>query len=291
MSEPLSLIEFIRELLENSSLQEQFKQEPAVALHAVGLGHIDAHDVHDALTLVNDDSQHADFTHAYLGGAGSGAHSSVVAPAVHGHESAAAYVHRYVTNTFVDDRRTTVAHPVGQHVDTRGADFDQDIDVHSTTASGDGTVATGHDLDDSTITTGAGDQIGSGDVSGDGNVVGDGDGNSVATGSHDTTAFGEGNATGTDVSGDARIGDGAAFASGGDAAVTSTDDSVHDSGNSSTDDSTHGSSNDYSNNAVTHSDNDTTDSGVHHTSIIETETDMDDVDNDRSDSSLHLHTH
>ena len=103
------------------------------------------------------------------------------------------YLNTYVTNNYIDDRDTTVDNSVNQQIDTHGGNFDQDIDVHSTVASGDGAVAAGGDIDHSTITTGDHNQVGDGNVAGNGNVVGDH--NQAVTGDRDTTSFGHGDAT------------------------------------------------------------------------------------------------
>lgn len=292
MSEHLSLIEFIRELLTSSDLQDQFTADPGRALDAVGLAHIDAADVHDALTLVNDDSRHADFSRHYdTGWNGVSASALAVAPAPtpHVHESAAEYVHRYVTNTHVEDRDTVVDHSVSQRVDTHGGDFDQDIDVHSTTASGAGAVVASRGIDGSTVTTGHDDQVGNGNLRGAGDVVGDG--NDAATGSHGTSAFGQGNASGSEVSGDLHVGDGAAFASGARATVDNSDNSMHDVGNTPTDESVHDAHNDQSDHSVSHSDNSETDTSTNHSGNTDTHTELDNVGNDQTDNSVHMHVH
>jgi hypothetical protein len=167
------------------------------------------------------------------------------------HEAAAQYLNAYVTNNYIDDRDTIVDNSVNQQIDTGGGDFDQDIDIDSTTASGDGAVAAGDDIENSTVTTGDDNQVGNGNVEGDGNVVGTG--NQAVTGDHNTTSFGEGDATSTTVGGSVHVGAGGAFGSGGDVTVDNSDNSVHDSGNTFTDNSINDSFNDSSDHSIDHS--------------------------------------
>jgi hypothetical protein len=104
-----------------------------------------------------------------------------------------------------------------------GGDFHQVIDNDPVVASGHGSVASGGDIRDSTIT------------SGHGNVVGDH--NQAVTGDHNTTAFGSGDATNANL-GHTNVGDGGAISIGGDAHGSNTDNdtntSVHNSGSGST---------------------------------------------------------
>jgi hypothetical protein len=295
MSDQMTLMEFFQELLTNAGFRGWVAAEPEQALHEVGLSGVSPQDVHDALTLVHDDSQDADFSRNYDtgdNGIGGGGHEGGAehhsAPAPHGHESAAEYVNRYITNNYVDDRDTVVDNSTNQQVDTGGGDFDQDIDVHSVTASGDGAVAAGGDIDGSTITTGHDNQVGDGNVKGDGNVVGDG--NHAVTGSDNTTSFGSGNATSTDVQGDVNVGDGAAFASGGSAAVNNSDNSQHDSGNTWTDNSTNDSFKDSSDHSVSDSHNSDLDLSAHDSYNDSSHTDTTTKIHDESDNST-VHDH
>jgi hypothetical protein len=283
----MTLMEFIHELLTNADFRNWFAAEPEQTLHEVGLSDVTPHDMQDALTLVNDNSQSADFSRHYdtggdkIGGSHGGGDS---APAPHGHESAAEYVNRYITNNYVDDRDTTVDNSTNQQIDTHGGDFDQDIDVHSVVASGDGAVAAGGDIDGSTITTGNDNQVGDGNVKGEGNVVGDG--NHAVTGDGNTTAFGNGNATSTDVHGDVNVGDGAAFASGGSAAVNNSDNSQHDSNNSWTDNSTNDSFKDSSDHSVHDSNNSSLDLSTDHSNNDHSEHTSTTTVHDESDHSV-----
>ncbi|OJY40690.1 hypothetical protein [Pseudonocardia sp. 73-21] len=268
MAESMSLMEFLRQLTSNTGLRDWFTHDPQAALHEYGLDHLSPADVHDALVLV-EDNQTADFSRDY-----STSHNAIhlPPPPVHhdyatpaeSHHAAMQYLNSYVTSNYVDDRHTTVDNSTNQQIDTHGGDFDQDIDVHSTVASGDGAVAAGGDIRDSTVTTGDHNQVGAGNVSGNGDVVGDR--NLAVTGDHDTTAFGSGNAAGTTVGHDLTVGDGGAFASGGSAAVDNSDHSLHGVGNTWTDNSTHGSFNDSSDHSVHDSGNVGVDASTHDSS-------------------------
>ncbi len=297
MADNISLLEFVRELLSNAGLRDLFAKDPEAALHSRGLDNIDAHDVRDALTLVSDDHQEADFSRHYDtgdnhigGGSAAAPHFSAPehhsAPEPHGHESAAEYVSRYITNNYVDDRDTIVDHSINQQVDTGGGNFDQDIDVHSVTASGDGAVAAGGDIRDSTVTTGNGNQVGDGNVHGDGNVVGAG--NQAVTGNGNTTAFGDGNATSTAVHGDVTVGDGGAFASGGSASVDNSDNSLHNVGNTHVDNSVNDSFKDSSDHSVDHSFNTDVNASTHDSFNDNSEHTTSHSLNDESDNSTHV---
>lgn len=51
---PLSLMEFVHELVADAGLRAQFAGDPRATLHAHGLGDLSPADVHDALVLVQD---------------------------------------------------------------------------------------------------------------------------------------------------------------------------------------------------------------------------------------------
>jgi hypothetical protein len=295
MAESLSLLEFLKELLTNVQLRDYFAEDPQGALHEYGLDDLSPADVHDALVLA-EDNQTADFSRNYDTGHNSvqftppppPAHHSYATPA-ESHEAAVQYLNNYVTNNYVDDRDTTVDNSINQQIDTHGGDFDQDIDVHSTVASGDGAVAAGDDISGSTITTGDDNQVGDGNIRGDGNVVGDG--NHAVTGSDNTTAFGNGNATSTDVGGDVNVGEGGAFASGGSAAVDNSDNSRHDVGNDNSDHSVNDSFKDQSDHSVHDSGNTSLDQSEHGSNNTDTETHVTDSNNFEPDNSTETHIH
>jgi hypothetical protein len=287
MTASTSLIQMILQLLSNPSELAAFKDDPEGYLDACGAGDVTPADIHDALVLADD--QDGDFSRHYDTG-GNHIQLPPAPPVPHPHpgesehEAAVRYLNTYVTNNYIDDRDTIVDNSVNQQIDTGGGDFDQDIDVHSVVASGDGAVAAGDDIRDSTITTGDDNQVGDGNVSGDRNVVGDG--NQAVTGDGNTTAFGSGNATSTDIGGDLKIGDGGAFASGGNATVDNSDNSLTNVGNTSTDNSINDSFQDSSDHSVDDSGNTSVDLSVNDSGNDNSETHAHDSFNDESDNSV-----
>jgi len=256
MAATLSIMEFIRELLFNDDLRQDFSQDPQGTLADHGLSDLSPEDVHDALVLV-EDNQTADFSRDY--NVGNTATFTPPPPVHHTagadtHQEAINYLNNYVTNNFITDNS------INQQIDTDGGDFNQDLDVHNATANGAGAVAVGGDVDDSPITTGDGNTVGDGNVRGDGNIVGDdndgnftgrgdgnvvGDDNQAVTGDGNTTGFGSGDVTSVDVDGDLSADDGSSIAIGGNSSVdnSETDNSTNDSFNSETDNSTNDSFN------------------------------------------------
>jgi len=270
MAETMSLMDFLRNLLTDSGLRDQFAANPQGALAEHGLSNLSPADVHDALVLCQD-TQTADFHRSYDTGHNSIANSVVASPPplphhdytspATSHQAAVDYLNNYVTNNYIDNRSTTVDNSTNQQIDTHGGNFDQNIDVHSTVASGDGAVAAGGSINHSTVTTGHDNQIGDGNVRGNGNVVGDH--NQAVTGSHDTTSFGSGAATTTDVGGNVNVGAGGAFGSGGAATVNNSDHSLHNVGNTATDNSINGSFHNSSDHSVHDSGNTHLDASTH----------------------------
>jgi hypothetical protein len=215
MASPQTLIELLLSLLNDPEAAEAFKADPAAYIEGCGLTEFTAEDVHDAALLVQDDDD-SDFERNHNTG---GNHHHTPPPPPHkephesDHEHAVKYLNTYVTNNWIDDRDTIVDNSINQDIDTGGGDFDQEIDIDAVTASGDGAVAAGGDIEDSTITTG------------NGNVVGDN--NNVVDGDDNTTAFGNGNANSASFE-DVSVDEGGALAVGG-AATGSYD--VDNSGN------------------------------------------------------------
>jgi hypothetical protein len=287
MAEPLSLLEFIRQLLTDGDLRELFGENPEAVMADYGLANLSPDDVCDALVLAQD-NQTADFSRNYDTG------HNVIAPPpppphhdysspAESHAAAVEYLSTYVTNNYVDDRDTIVDNSVNQQIDTGGGDFDQDIDIDAVTASGDGAVAAGGDIEDSTITTGDGNQVGDGNVMGDGNVVGDD--NQAVTGDGNTTAFGGGDATSTEVGGSVSVGAGGAFGSGGDVTVDNSDNSLENVGNTSTDNSINDSFQDSSDNSTNDSGNLDVDASTNDSNNDNSQTTFEDSLNDESDNS------
>ena len=253
MSLQTTLIEFIKQLLgtgsESIQLRDYFAKDPQGALNEYGLGHLTPEDVHDAMVLVQDNDtvsfdRHYD-TGAHFGSTSNWLGTAAAPPASEWHQPGrdgghdghrgwdgggkhhdpAEHVREHVTNNYVtnnyDDRDTIVDNSVNQNIDTHGGNVHQSFDNNSVTASGDGSVAAGHDISGSTVTTG------------DDNVVGQG--NNVVKGDGNTTAFGSGSAAKVDhVSAD----NGGAVSVGGDAEGSSSTsgsfNDVHDETNTNT---------------------------------------------------------
>ncbi|WP_219413874.1 IniB N-terminal domain-containing protein [Pseudonocardia nigra] len=68
MAQPLSLLEFLRALLDTDDLRADFAADPTGTLAAHGLGELSPADVHDALVLA-EDSRTVDFGRDHLTGA------------------------------------------------------------------------------------------------------------------------------------------------------------------------------------------------------------------------------
>jgi len=209
-----NLIELILRLLKDPAALAEFQADPDAVLAACGASGATVEDVHDALVLSDDKDDRDDRDD------NGGHHNHHVPPPPHprpgesDHDATVRYIKEYVTNNYVDDRDTSVDNSVNQQIDTGGGDVDQIIRTTSSTASGDGAVAAGGDIRNSTVTSGDGNQIGENNIRGDGNVQGEG--NDVVSGDHNTTAFGSGAANSADI-GHASVSGGGALSVAGDA--------------------------------------------------------------------------
>jgi len=207
-----NLIDLILRLLRDPAALAEFQQNPDAVLAACGASDVSAEDVHDALVLADDDDDDNGGHHDHHD------HHVPPPPRPHpgesDHDAAVRYIKEYVTNNYVDDRDTSIDNSVNQQIHTDGGDVDQLIRTTSTTASGDGAVATAGDIDHSQVTTGDGNQIGDDNIRGDGNVLGQG--NHVVSGDHNTTAFGTGAAGSTSID-HASVDDGSALSVSGPA--------------------------------------------------------------------------
>lgn len=247
----MTLMEFLRSLMFDDEARQDFAENPDHALEQAGLGDLNAEDVSDALTMMHDDSQSADFSRDYNGG-DQEVNIAAPSPVEHhdggGSESAAEYITKYVTENYVTNEGDTITdNSINQQIDTHGGDFDQDIDIDSVVASGDGSVAAGDDIDDSDITTGDDNIVGDGNVDGDDNTSVDGDDNELVDGDDNVTGFGDGDTSSTDIDGDVTVDDGSSLAVDGNSSVDSrdqsdddvnvdnSDNSTNDSGNTDTD--------------------------------------------------------
>jgi len=257
-----SLLEFLRQLLADAGLREQFENDPQGTLNANGLGNVSAADLHDGLSLMCDSSEH-ESDHGHGGG-----HHVAAPQPVHHDQSPVEYLRTYITNNYtIDDR--DIDNSIHQDIDNRGGHFDQNI--HNTANSGDGAVVAGDDIDGSTITTGDHNQVGDGNVAGSNNTVGHD--NQVVSGHDNTTGFGSGDVS--SVGGGVSVGAGGAFSGTGNASTVEDDHSLSNVGNTTTSTHTEDSFN-QDNDTTTHDDHSYA-STVHddHTSTSHTEVDVD----------------
>jgi hypothetical protein len=231
MTVSTSLYELILNLLRDPKAMEDFQDDPEAYL--ASCGDFSADDVKDAIELIRDNDDDNS------NGRDSGPTVHVAPPSdppeprdgESEHEAAVRYLNTYVTNNYIDDRDTTVDNSINQDIDNRGGIFDQDIDIDSNVASGDGAVAA-DDITNSDVVTGDDNVVGDDNVTGDDNVVGDD--NEVVSGDDNTTSFGDGDATSTEVDGNVTVGAGGSFSSGsGDTEIDNSDNStnIEDSGN------------------------------------------------------------
>ena len=216
MATSTSLLDWLLELLRDPSARAAFQADPQGYLNECGFHDVSGADVHEALTLISDDDHHSHSDH----------NVHYPPPREYHHGDSPEHVLRsYITNNYttINEHNTNIDDSVHQNIDTHGGDFQQTIDNDPVVASGEGSVAAGHGIRDSSLT------------SGDHNVVGDG--NLADTGDDATTAFGSGDASPADVHG-LRTGGGSSFSVGGDAGGHSTRNDTttlaHNSGSGAT---------------------------------------------------------
>jgi hypothetical protein len=228
MTTSTSLIEMLLNLLRDPSALAAYREDPDGFLSSCG--DVSPEDVRESLILLQD-NQDADFSRDYNTG-GNQIQVPPPPPAPRpepgesDHEAAVRYLNTYITENHIDDRDTITDNSINQQIDTGGGDFDQDIDIDSTVASGEGAVAAGDDIEDSEIVTGNDNTVGDDNVSGENNVVGDG--NETVNGDDNTTSFGDGDATSAEIDGDVTVDDGSSLAIGGNSSVDSSDNSDDD---------------------------------------------------------------
>jgi hypothetical protein len=212
-----SLLDWILSLLRDPDARADFERDPQGYAADHGFDHLSSGDVYDALCLISDDSSSSSSHGTHYPAPRDYDHNS--------HDGGSDYLRSYITNNYttIEEHNTNIDNSVHQNIDTGGGDFNQVIDNDPVVASGDGAVAAGGDIRDSTVTTG------------NHNVVGDG--NQAVTGDNNTTAFGSGDATNADL-GHTNIGDGGSLSIGGDAYGHNEDNdtstSVHNSGSGDT---------------------------------------------------------
>jgi len=190
MTTSTSFLDWLLDLLRDPESRAAFLADPQDYLHECGFDNLSSDDVQDALDRISDRDDH-------------GSHYPRPHDDDHDDEPSR-YLRNYITNhyTTIEEHNTYLDNSIHQNIDTDGGDFSQVIDNDPVVASGDGSVAAGGDIRDSTIT------------SGNHNVIGDD--NQAVTGNGNTTAFGSGDATTADL-GRTHIGDGGSVSIGGDA--------------------------------------------------------------------------
>jgi hypothetical protein len=92
VSEPLSLLEFLQDLVTDTGVRDRFLTDPHGTLAEHGLAHLSPVDVHDALVLVQD-TQTADFS---AGGYETAPHVALAPPPAD-HTDAVQYLSSYLT--------------------------------------------------------------------------------------------------------------------------------------------------------------------------------------------------
>ena len=205
MTTSVSLLEWLMDLFRDENAREAFKADPESYAAQHGFQHVSAADMRDALCLAADDDDRVPSPRHHDHDDDDDDNSDDD----NGHHGGTHYLKHYVNNyTTIEKHETNIDNSVHQDIDTGGGDFSQVIDNDPVVASGDGAVAAGGDITDSTLTTGSG------------NVVGDN--NQAVTGDDNSAAFGSGDANGTDI-GYGRFGDGAALSVGANADGYSTD--------------------------------------------------------------------
>src|SRR4051794_33420820 len=142
-----TLLDLLMNLLKDPAEQQAFLANPTGYLQECGLADLSPEDIKDAVTLAAD-SPHHDWD-------GHGQHDLPPAPPVHHHHDdsdhhdphteAADYLKTYITNTFVDDRRTFIDQSFHQDIDTHGGDVDPRLRPAQAHPPGGGSVAVGGD--------------------------------------------------------------------------------------------------------------------------------------------------
>jgi hypothetical protein len=190
MAEPMTLLEFLRELMANEQARDLYAANPEATLSQSGLDNLSPADVHDALVLI-EDNETAQYTAGHFDAQFSTPPPVPMSYTGSEHEAAVEYINRYVSNDYDGDWDSNRDNFLEQDVRNSGI-FDQDVDVDSLVASGDGSVVADDGITNSAVVSGDENQVGAGNLSGDNNVVGNG--NNPVSGDGNTAAFGNGDA-------------------------------------------------------------------------------------------------
>jgi hypothetical protein len=204
MTTSTTLLDWIMELFRDPEARAAFQADPEHYAEVHSLANASAADVHDALCLAVDHQP----AHSH------GHHDFHRPSPPHHHGEPAHHYLRHYMNDYESEHKnhTDLDDSVHQHIRTHGGDFFQHLDNDPVVASGDHSVAAGHGIADSTVT------------SGDGSVVGDND--HAATGDGDDTAFGSGDASRVRLA-HADFGKGSSLSVHGDADGHHTDNTTH----------------------------------------------------------------
>ncbi|GAA3045870.1 hypothetical protein GCM10010464_07620 [Pseudonocardia yunnanensis] len=190
MAQPMTLLEFLRELTTNEQARDLYAANPEATLSHYGLDNLSPADVHDALVLI-EDNETAQYTAGHFDAQFAPPPPVPMSHAGGEHEAAVDYINRYVSNDYDSDRDSNGDNFLDQNVRNSGI-FDQDVDVDALGASGNGAVVADDGITDSAVVSGDENQVGAGNLSGDNNVVGNG--NATVGGDGNTIAFGDGEA-------------------------------------------------------------------------------------------------
>lgn len=227
-----ALIAFIMSLLHDPAAQKDFNEDPQGMMYRQGVGDACLADVRSVVPVI---VEH---------------HSVIPHPTPPGPPSPNPVI-REITRilnqfTTIDNRTTLVDQSTNQNIWTEGGDVMQHFDQTANVASGDGSMAAGHDINhvDSTTTVTAGD-ISVGNTSGSYNSTDDHSATGSST-SVDNTGTSDDAATvaPTDGGGDASLAGGVVAATDAvhDATQTAVDtatDTTHDAAQTAVDDSSH----------------------------------------------------
>jgi hypothetical protein len=146
VTQPLSLLDFLRGLQTDAAFRSEFSANPESTIADHGLSDLSPYDVHDALVLM-EDNETADFSHDY--GAGASHHLPPPPPVHTGDEQQAAvqYLSDYVATAFTGQ--------TGPSADA--FDQDADLDLLSASHASPGVDGGGHVIGDADAGFGEGD--------------------------------------------------------------------------------------------------------------------------------------
>ncbi|MDN5932016.1 MAG: IniB N-terminal domain-containing protein [Pseudonocardia sp.] len=262
MSASLSatIMEFLNNLFGDEEARAAFLADPEAVLDEHGLGDLSCADFDDAIVAFVENSGRDDVN---LGGT---FHNTVPEDGESDHEAIAKHLTEIVNNnTYITNEDNDVYNDQSFN-GTVVADGDVTFDNDIVSASGDGAVAAGDDIEDSNI------------VTGDDNIIGNG--NQVG----DDSAFGAGS-----VAGGVTVDDGGAFATTGGTATGSQDDNSDNRVDNSDNSDNRVDNSDNSDNRVDNTDN-SINTDVDVDDSFQANTDVDDSFQDNSETETDVNT-